>query len=270
MSDERSEAATSRAWAGAASEAFHASAEYFRALPDDAWHDPTGCADWDERYLAGHILGEAVWFPNLVRGLTSGEERYPSALYDEMMDWPPERQIPRLDAAADELVRAVEEAPEDACSKIVDIEWTKVPLWRATYVILMEGAYHDWDTRARREPNATIPTPWALELTRGLEFSAPLVAHRAALAGAPGRYRLQLTDGPDAFTVLVEGERLSFERGASGEPDLTLYVTADQCARLVAGRFPLAGPVEDGSVRIQGDRERIAGLNRIFGGIANG
>jgi hypothetical protein len=39
---------------------------------------------------------------------------------------------------------------------------------------------------------------------------------------------------------------------------------------LVAGRFSLAGPVDAGAVRFEGDRDRIAGLNRVFGGIANG
>jgi uncharacterized protein (TIGR03083 family) len=270
MSEQQEQEELGRSWGHTASDAFHASAAYFRALPDDAWSGPTGCADWNERTLAGHIVGEAVWFPNMVKSETAGEPPHPAALYEEMNTWPPERQSARLDEAADELRSTIDESLPEYAQHKVDVGWTKLPLWQASYIVLMEGVYHNWDTRAGREPHATIPTPWAVELAKGIDFSAPLIAHLGAVAGASGRYLLQVADGADPITVVAEGGELTVKKGAHGTPDVTLYLTADQCVRLVAGRFKLAGPVERGEVRFEGDRALIDGLNRIFGGIANG
>jgi hypothetical protein len=44
----------------AAGQGFHASAGMWRTLPSETWSGPTGCAKWDQRTLAGHIVGEAV------------------------------------------------------------------------------------------------------------------------------------------------------------------------------------------------------------------
>jgi uncharacterized protein (TIGR03083 family) len=269
MSEQQEQEQLGRSWARTATEAFHASAAYFRTLPDDAWGGPTGCADWNERTLAGHILGEAVWFPNMVKSATVGEQPHPPALYEDMNTWPPERQSARLDQAADELRATTDDALPEYSHHEVDVGWMELPLWQATYVALMEGVYHNWDTRAGREPDATIPTPWALELTKGIDFSAPIIAHRDAVPGASGRYLLQVGDGADPITVVAAGRELTVVKGVHGAPDVTLYLTADQCVRLVAGRFKLTGPVDRGEVRFEGDRALIGGLNRIFGGIAN-
>jgi len=49
---------------------------------------------------------------------------------------------------------------------------------------------------------------------------------------------------------------------------VTLYLSSDQYLRLLAGRLPLDSE-EGREIRIEGERGRAAGLNRIFGGIAN-
>ena len=258
-----------RAWGYTASDAFHASAEYFRSLPDDAWDGPTGCAEWDERTLSSHILGEAVWFPNTLRGVIAGVPAHPAELYEEMNGWSPDRQADRMDEAADEMRAAIDEAIPGHTDDLVDVAWAKVPLWQATYVMLMEGVYHNWDTRGGSDPAATIPTPWAVELAKGVTFSAPLVAHHGAVAAASGRYYIEVTDGAESLTILAEGGALTADRGLHGAPDVVLYLTADQCVRLVAGRFSLVDAVQRGQVRITGDGGRVAELQRIFGGIAN-
>jgi putative sterol carrier protein len=97
-----------------------------------------------------------------------------------------------------------------------------------------------------------------------------LIAHQGAVAGAAGRYLLEVGDGVGPITVVAHGDVLTVEKGAFGIPDVALYLSPDQWVRLVAGRFSLAGPVDAGAVRFEGDRDRFAGLNRIFGGIANG
>jgi uncharacterized protein (TIGR03083 family) len=269
MTEGQSNDELGRAWGYTASDAFHASAEYFRTLPDDAWGGPTGCADWDERTLSGHILGEAVWFPNTLRGVIAGEPAHPAELYEEMKSWSPDRQADRLEKAADEVRSAIDDAIPAHTDDIVDVAWAKVPLWQATYVMLMEGVYHNWDTRAGSDPAATIPTPWAVELAKGVTFSAPLVAHHGAVAAASGRYHIDVADGAEPLTILTRDGALTAERGLHGTPDVVLYLTADQCVRLVAGRFSLVDAVESGRVRVAGDNGRIAEVQAIFGGIAN-
>ena len=36
------------------------------AVPDDAWHAPTPCADWDVHDLVNHVVNEQRWAPDLM------------------------------------------------------------------------------------------------------------------------------------------------------------------------------------------------------------
>ena len=71
-----------RAFARTASAAFQDQAEFFRSLPDDAWSDPTGCAAWTMHDLAGHIVGEAIWFPRNVNPFISSFLRRYSVTFE--------------------------------------------------------------------------------------------------------------------------------------------------------------------------------------------
>jgi len=68
-------------------------------------------------------------------------------------------------------------------------------------------------------------------------------------------------------TISAENGRVTVEPGATKTPDATLDLTADQYARLMAGRLDLARATEWGDVTVEGDRTRALGLNRIFQGI---
>lgn len=41
-----------------------------RAVPDDRWHDPTPCEEWDVRDLVNHLVNEQLWAPHLLAGET--------------------------------------------------------------------------------------------------------------------------------------------------------------------------------------------------------
>jgi uncharacterized protein (TIGR03083 family) len=257
-----------RSWARTANEAFGATAQYLRSLPEDAWDGPSGCAKWTIQDLAGHVVGEAVWFPNLVRGVTRGEAPLPTELYDRLKTLPPAELTERMEEAANAIEGSIVEATEEHLRQTVDMGFARMPLWRATFVSALEAVYHNWDARAGREARPTIPTPWAVQLGREVSDYAPLIAHRDKVAGSPGTYLLQVGDGIGPMTVTAQDGGLEVERGAVGRPDVTLHLTADQCARLVAGRLDLASD-EGRELQIEGDRSRAAGLNRIFAGIAN-
>jgi hypothetical protein len=149
----------------------------------------------------------------------------------------------------------------------VDVGWTTLPLWRATALPVMEAVYHHWDARAAREPEAAIPTSWAVALAEMLVEFAPLIAHPDGALAAPGRYLFQVGDGAGAMTVAVQEGQVRVERGALGPPDVTLHLSADRYARLLAGRLDLARALDRGKVQLEGERGRALELTRIFAGI---
>jgi uncharacterized protein (TIGR03086 family) len=251
-----------------AREGFTDAAQYLRTVPPEEWNGPTGCKKWTIRELAGHIVGEAVWFPNLVRGATREEAPLPMQVYEDLKTLPEEELTDRIDSAAAEIEFSIAEATPEQLEKTVDLGFAKMPVWQATYIAAFEGVFHNWDARAGRDPSSVILTPWALQLANGMVEAASMVARRDALSGAQGTYLLQVGDGVGPITVRARDAELSVEAGATGTPDVTLDLDADQYVRLIVGRFKLDS--EQGrEIHIDGDRGRAGGLNRIFAGIAN-
>ncbi len=256
-----------RSFARIAGEAWQDQAEYFRSLPEDAWSGPTGCAKWNVHDLAGHSVGEAVWFLNLVRGATRGEALVPDSTWDELKRLPGPEIAGRLMEAGQGLLPVVEEATADQLQQTVDLGFSTMPLWRAVGINMLEAVYHNWDGRVGREPGATIPVEWAQwAATVATEF-APTFASRDA--GATGQYLLRVGDGVGSITLSVGDGLVVLERGESGTPGATLHLTADQYVRLLGGRLPLDAAIEEGQDRVRGSRERAVALNRVFAGIAN-
>jgi uncharacterized protein (TIGR03083 family) len=257
-------------WARTARESFAASAEYFRSLPGGAWTDPTGCAKWNEHELAGHIVGEVVWFPNLVRGVTEGEAPLPMSRYEELKQLPGDQIASITAEAARDLEASVAAATDENLQALVDLGFTKMPLWRACYVSALEGVLHNWDARARREDGATVPEDWALQVGNAASLArlAPLVAHRDAIAGAEGVYLLDIAEGVGLLTVIVTEGNVTVEQGGTRVPKVTLHLSADEALRLITGRLPLASH-EGQWIHIDGDPVRASRLNLIFAGIAN-
>ena len=256
-----------RTFARTASQAYKDQAEYFRALPDDAWSGPTGCEKWTMHDLAGHIVGEAVWFANLVRTVTEGAPPLPDNLWGQLKRLPGKEITDRMTEAADSLVPAADRATSEQLRQTVDLGFMKMPLWQAFYVNMLEAVYHNWDGRARREPGATIPIEWAQQLaTLSTEF-APVLAHRDATREVVARYLLLVGDGVGAVTVMVDDGSVDVEHGQAGTPDVTLHLTADQYGRLLAGRCPLDSAMERDDVTVEGNRSSALDLNRIFRGV---
>jgi len=267
MSEQSTADQQTRTFARIAGEAWQDQAEYFRSLPEDAWTGPTGCAKWTMHDLADHSVGEAVWFLNLLRGVTQGEAPLPHSTWNELKRLPGKDIADRLMEAGRSLPPAVEEASADQLEQTVDMGFTAMPLWRAVGVNMMEAVYHNWDGRVGRAPDATIPTAWAQQVTTFATDFAPTVARLEV--DAAGWYLLRVGDGVGPVTLTADDGRVVLERDASGTPDVTLRLTADQYVRLLGGRLPLDAAIEDGRVSVEGSRDRAVVLNRIFAGIAN-
>lgn len=256
-----------RTFGAVAREAFAATASYLQSLRDDEWNGPTACTRWTVRDLAGHVVGEAVWFPNLVRGATHGEAPYPGALYEELKVLPDAQLVDRLAGAADEIRSTIDGLTGEQMRLTVDLGFTRLPIWSATHISANEAVVHNWDARSGRDPATTIPARWAQVVAlRGVEL-ARLVMDRQAPRDAAGRYVLDVGDGVGPVSVVAEEGRVRVERSAAGEPDIVLHLSADQYIRLVEGRLDLDVALRVGEVVAEGDPGRATYLNRIFPGI---
>jgi uncharacterized protein (TIGR03083 family) len=256
-----------RTYARTASDGFADTAQYLRSLSDEDWEGPTGCTDWTVRDLAGHIVGEAVWFPNLVEGVTKGAESLPMELYQAMKSYPRDRITHDMEDAAHDLWSAIDEASTDQLRQPVDMGFTRLPIWRATFVSANEAVVHNWDARAGLDPTATIRAEWAVVLSRGMNEFAPLIASKEGISEAPGTYLLRVGNGVGPVTITARDGKLTVKPGSAGSPDVTLDLTADQYVRLVEGRLNLAEALERGDIAVEGARERTTALNQIFRGI---
>lgn len=254
-----------RTHARAASDAFLASAGQYRTAPGQVWNGPTGCAKWDLRALAGHVVGEAVWFANLANGVLSAEPSLGLDAYSELKVLSAAEMAGRSESAARAIRDAIESATRDQLQETVDMGWTEMPLWRATAISCQEAVLHEWDGRAGQDPGATIPPGWAKLLVVPLTRIAPFIARRDAVEETPATtYLMEVADGVGPITVHVSDARVTLTPGDCASPEVALQLTANQFVRLLAGRFDLATV----DVPLEGDRNRAPALNRIFAGIA--
>jgi hypothetical protein len=212
-------------------------------------------------------VGEAVWFANLVRGVTVGEKQLPYELYEEMKSWPDDRIVETLADAAAGIERAVAEADSSQLEEQVDLGFVRMPVWRATYVSADEAVIHGWDLHVGRDSAARIPVDWAVPMAEQSPVLAPVLAHRDGIAASPGVYLLVVGDGVGPIAVTARNGRVRATRGAAREPDVAVNLTADQYLRLITGRLPLGTALERGDVSVEGDNARARGLNRIFSGV---
>jgi alkyl sulfatase BDS1-like metallo-beta-lactamase superfamily hydrolase len=187
-----------------------------------------------------------------------------------MKGWPVEKLARAVDSAGEELRSVIQGATPDHMRATVDVGFARLPLWQATYISLSEAVYHGWDARVGRNPEATIDTPWALQLALGMEWFAPQVAHRTAATTGGGRYLLRIGDEIGPMTVVVQDDNVALLPGEAGQADAALTLTADQFVRMIAGRLDLGRLIERRAVEVEGDTARVAVLQRIFHGIANG
>jgi len=218
------------------------------------------------RTLADHILGEAVWFPNLVRGVTRNEPALPAQTYEDLKALPASEVVEKLAELSWAIRDAISDAGEGDLQTEVDLGFTTMPLWQATFVAALEGTLHNWDAHARRDEPAKLLSSWAVTLAGGMPGAAPFFAHEDGVSRFPGTYLLDVGDGIGPLTVKIANRAVSITPGEPDTPpDASVNLTADEYVRLLTGRFKLT---EGGS--IEGDRAKACGLNVVFAGIANG
>ena len=254
-------------YAQIAHDAFRDIASFFRSLPDDAWDGPTGCELWTQHDLAGHIVGEAVYFARLTRGVTEDRPRYPDELWSQLKKLPGMVIADTIGGAGTDLLDAVRAARPQDLGESVDLGWIRWPLWRGLYVGMFEAVFHNWDAHVGRDPAAVIPSEWAVPLAGGLLPMAQALADAVAAEENAGVYVLHVGDGVGPVIVDARLDGVEIKEGNAGRAEVKLELTPDQYARLIAGRLPLAAAIDEGAVKVEGDAQRAVALNAIFPGV---
>lgn len=109
-----------------------------RAVPHEAWHDPTPCADWDVHALVNHVVGEVRWIPPLLAGRTVADVG--SALDGDLVGDDP---VASWQAASDEA-RAAARALAGA-DPVVHLSSGDAPAAAYLAEVTADIVIHTWD-----------------------------------------------------------------------------------------------------------------------------
>ena len=110
----------------------------FRLIAHDQWDTPTPDVEWDVRALANHVLGECLWAPPLLAGLTIADvgDRFDG---DQLGDDPQEAWTTASDAA----LEAVREP--GALERTVHVSFGDISGAEYVSQLTCDHLIHAWD-----------------------------------------------------------------------------------------------------------------------------
>lgn len=110
----------------------------FRLIAGDQWTAPTPDTEWDVRALANHVLGECLWAPPLLAGMTIAEvgDRFDG---DQLGDDPQEAWT----AASEAALEAVRQP--GALERTVHVSFGDIPGSEYVSQLTSDHLIHAWD-----------------------------------------------------------------------------------------------------------------------------
>jgi uncharacterized protein (TIGR03086 family) len=120
------------------------------AVPEDRWSASTPCADWTVRDLVGHVVGEQLWAPHLLRGETMEQvgDRYDG---DVLGDAP----ALRWDGAAAAAAQAWAEHARPGLR--VHTSMGQIPVEEYAEQMHLDLVVHGWDLARGAGLDADLP-----------------------------------------------------------------------------------------------------------------
>ena len=177
-----------------AAELYSRCADVFAAVVDKIGRDqlsrPTPCGAWDVRDVVNHVVGEALWVPQLLTGHTIDEvgDRFAGDLlgHDPAGSWR------AADLAARAAARAVDE------SRPIGLSYGTVPAGEYLRQVAADHLVHAWDIAAGI--GFAADTPAEVVTAVSLWFDGAEDGYRAAGAIGP---RIPVPDDADPRTQLL-------------------------------------------------------------------
>jgi uncharacterized protein (TIGR03086 family) len=146
-----------------------------RAVPDDRWHDPTPCEEWDVRDLVNHLVSEQLWAPHLLAGETLEEvgDRYEGDVLgdDPVATW--ERASRQ---AREAFLRP------GALDGTVHTSMGELPASEYTQQMTIDLAIHGWDLARAVGAEERLDRQLVQELFEVWEPRQPLLASSGVFA----------------------------------------------------------------------------------------
>ena len=247
-------------------------AAHARALDSAGWDSPTWCVGWSVREVVAHLAEGMDRFGQQVRGALAGQPvEFSMAERDarraQVKALPDDALVARLEDNTAAFFAPVESLAADVLLRpVVPMAAGLTPVFGVAQLRLFELAVHRWDVRVPTDPTATVDAETVALLMDWVLAGAHRQAKRDLLAGLQGTVRCETT-GPTGgpVTITASGAGVQVARGAAGAADATLHLSGEALLRWFWGRLPLATALEQGSVRLEGQREVALALSRAFG-----
>jgi uncharacterized protein (TIGR03086 family) len=167
--------------------------ERVHEIPVPRWDASTPCADWSVRDLVGHVTGEQLWAPHLLRGETIEEvgDRYGGDVLgaDPIATW---------DAAAAEAGRAWETLAQEG--QLVHTSMGQIPVEEYAEQMHMDLVVHGWDLARGAGLDPTIPKEAA---EHALAYVEPHVDDFSGSGIFAPPVRIDSTDPADRVLALL-------------------------------------------------------------------
>jgi uncharacterized protein (TIGR03083 family) len=247
-------------------------ASHARALDGAGWDAPTWCVGWSVREVVAHLAEGMDRFGQQVRGALAGQPvEFSMAERDarraQVKALPDDALVARLEDNTAAFFAPVESLAADVLLRpIVPMAAGLTPVFGVAQLRLFELAVHRWDVRVPTDPAAQVDAEAVALLMDWVLAGAHRQAKRDLLAGLQGAVRCETT-GPAGgpVTIAASGEAVQVARGGAGPADATLHLSSEALLRWLWGRLPLATALEQGSVRLEGQRDLALAFSRAFG-----
>lgn len=255
--------------------------EFLASLPPKALSLPSACEQWQVGDAVAHIIfGLEHWYDSISRALK--EDTTPNKAFS----WPGSR-YPTEENAADAIARRRQlgenllptffrwiDRLDELLGQMGPEDWNRsvwhrsdgiMPLHTYFNSMIRTFSIHGWDIRSAIDPDAGLSTQCIPDLVEHINKWLTLCFQPASRLAKPVRYRFQLTGAvASSRDVVIEGDTFREEVGAASQADVTFHCDAVTFVLMMYGRRRREEALARGQLKIVGDSELAAQLDRWF------